>query len=192
MLPILRFHKLLYKLEFRGKKTTKVSQSLIAKMLRDEVIIDALGLRFKLNLRKEKNKSQSHYWEFWNSHCGGLLEILLFYSPEVSSHYWKTIDHTYLLTTAGTMDIVHSQLVKHGLEFFLFFFFFRVLKTCIIHVEPFTSASNLIWFVLFFTKKPFSSLNNLSMPNFQQHEMNFVKFQWTYKAKWFLYHDHWP
>lgn len=46
MLPILRFHKLLYKLEFRGKKTTKVSQSLIAKMLRNEVIIDALGLPF--------------------------------------------------------------------------------------------------------------------------------------------------
>lgn len=46
MLPIIRFHKLLYKLDFRGKKTIKVSQSLTGKMLRNEVINDALGLCF--------------------------------------------------------------------------------------------------------------------------------------------------
>ena len=84
-------------------------------------MVDALGLCCLVRLEKEKeqkkNKIQSHPWEFWNIHFGGLLGIFLFYSPEISSHYWKAIDHTYLLTPAGTLDVFHSQLVKHGLEF---------------------------------------------------------------------------
>lgn len=114
------------------------------------------------------------------SHCKVTQRVVVisvfFCTMDYNGSVMNLTDRSHLPTTAGTLGVFHLLTwlsMVLGSE--------NLFSTC----WTIRLALNPIWFSgVIFTKQCSSSLNYISMPNFQhQHKMSFDKFQWTNGAE---------